>query len=250
MRRKIDRFLIKSLRREKKSRLSVFEKTILYIAGRRDGLHGLPNVDNEGNWTSPIIQKEINSSNESFNRIYGTLQICLGEKYKEAAVLADRLEHYRDRVDTLMKEYPCDLTEEECHIRKHGEEKLTDQQIRNRRLAECSREREKVQEKIDAIEAQYEKEFEELVELNNYLIQKNYETDIVCERIRCHTQQRIDYYWNIAKHIAYENNREMPTVFTQLRIPDVIENYKKIHQAEEEKIQSIIFGINGKKEAA
>ena len=244
----IDKFLLKSLRREKKSRLSLIEQLALGWRGKRDGRHGLPREDAEGQWTSPTIQKELNSCNESHNRIYGTLQIKLAEKYQMAGRLADRLEHHGIKIGELELYLPKALTDAESAIRKYGEEKLTDTQVQNRRFREYERQKQKYQAQIDQAREEAEKDYEKLIELKNELIQKNYEAELVCERIRSHTQQRIDYYWNAASYALYENNQIIPASFTQVQIPDAAEAYRTLHMEKEQKITETIHKFDMSKE--
>ena len=236
----IDRFLLKSLRDGKKAKLSIIERVFLRRIGRKDGRHSFPRENSDGLWTSPTIQREINACNESLNRICGTLQVKLEEKYTKAAKLADKIKYYEMRISVLKQDMPDSLTEEECNARKHGEEKLTNSQIYNRRMREYKQSVNGIQTQIDKLREEADADYKELIDLKNYLAQKNYETEFVCSRIRNHTQQRIDYYWNAASHISYESERNIPAVFTELPIRDVLESYKQFHKEKESAIEKLI----------
>ena len=53
--------------------------------GKKDARYGLPTLNDSGEWTSPAILREINSCNESLNKIYGVLQFKLEDIYKRAS---------------------------------------------------------------------------------------------------------------------------------------------------------------------
>lgn len=236
----IDRFLLKSLRHGKKAKLSIIEKFFLRRTGRKDGRYCLPRENSEGMWTSPTIQREINACNETLTRICGILQVKLEEKYTKAAKLADKIKYYEMRINVLKQDMPAPLTEEDCNARKHGEEKLTNSQIYNRRMREYKQSVNGIQTQIDKLREEVDADYEELIDLKSYLAQKNYETEFVCNRIRSHTQQRIDYYWNAASHISYESERNIPAVFDQLPIWDVLDSYKQFHKEKESAIEKLI----------
>lgn len=236
----VDKFLLRSLKHEKKTRLGIIEKFMLGRLGKKDGLHGLPKEDGDGQWTSPTIQREINACNESNRRIYGILQIKLGKKYKTAAKLADRIECHEAKINEWKGQIPRALTEEESRERKHGEEKLSISQVRNRRRREYERLKDKYQVQIEQIREEMETDYEELIELKNDLVQRKHEAEAVCRRIRNHTQQRIDYYWNKAGYISYENKRNIPAAYIWMPMLEVAESYKMLYRKEEQKIENII----------
>lgn len=246
----MDQYLLSQLKRETRARLGFIELLILKREGKRDGLHSLPREDAEGNWTSPTIQKEINACNEAHNRIYGTLQVKLEEKYKRALELAENVSHNNERLEKLRAEMPMPVDDSFLHVRKHGEDKLTDSQIYNRRLRECSRGIERIRKEINKVREETETFYKELIELKNYLCQVNHEADIVCERIRCHTQQRIDFYWNFASHTAYESKRIIPPAYVGIPVPNIVDSYRRMHEAEEQLIEETVNQYNRLKEAA
>lgn len=246
----VDNFLLRSLKHEKKMRLGIIEKFMLGRLGKKDGLHGLPKEDEDGQWTSPTIQREINACNESNYRIYGILQIKLGKKYKTAAKLADRIECHEAKINELKGQIPRALTEEESRERRHGEEKLSISQVQHRRREEYERLREKYQVQINQIREELEADYEELIELKNDLVQRNHEAEVVCRRIRNHTQQRIDYYWNKAGCISYKNKRNIPAAYRCLPMLEVAESYKMLYRKEEQKIEAVIGRYNIYKEEA
>lgn len=247
---KIDRYLMRTLKRGKKARLGIMEKVSLSLKGRRDGIFGFPKEDAERGWTSPSIQREINSCNEAHNRICGILQIRLGEKYRKADSLAAQLVYCRAKTEELLERMPADLTNGQAGERRKGEERLTEQQVNNRRAREHEKRTQKYLLQKDQAEKEEEAAYRELIELKGYIVQKNYEAELACERIRNHVQQRIDYYWNAASHAAGKNERSIPPVFKQLEIPDALERYKAFCGEREQKMEDAISRYDERKEAA
>lgn len=249
MRSPADRYLNRVLKYGKKSKLRMTEKISLGWRGVRDGYFGLPKENGDGEWTSPSVQREINACNETHHRIYGTLQIRLEGKCREAVRLADALR--RDEVlgKALKEDMPRELTEEEKYERKYGEERLADSQICSRRLKEYERKKEKVRIRVEQLAKKAEAEYEELIKLKSYLLQKQEEAAIVCRRIRSHTQQRIDYYWIAASYAAGKKQRSIPAVFGQLPVSDAAGFYEERHREERRKMEQVINQYNGNKEA-
>ncbi len=236
----IDRFLLNSLMHEKKIGLNLFEILHLRWLGTRDASHGLPRENGEGKLTSPTIAREFNSLNESHNKIYGMLQLHLSDKYKRAVALAEILKRHKFRMKELSCTFPAPITEEECNARRNGEEGLTDSQVRRRRLREHENSIKKVQEQIDTIREKAEKDLLELLEINSFLNQMNHETEIVCKKIRCHVQQRIDCYWAAALYKSFGSRKDISSTYSSVPVPEVVANYKVIHQRDNSMIAQAI----------
>lgn len=83
---KLGGYMMRSLKRGRRVKLGLLEMLILSIAGYRDGRYGLPKEDEEGEWTSPRIQKEMNACNESHRKIYETMQIRLERNENEKGI--------------------------------------------------------------------------------------------------------------------------------------------------------------------
>ena len=81
---KLEKFLKNTMKWKNKSDIGILEKITLSIMGKNDGLHGLPQKDSDGVWSSSIVRKELNACNESHNKIYGTIQLALDEEFKES----------------------------------------------------------------------------------------------------------------------------------------------------------------------
>ena len=247
---KVDRFLTKSIMNGKPAKLGISEKITLRILGMRDANFGLPNEDTDGTWTSPIIQRELNACNEAHNKIYGTLQTLLEDKYRTASELAEMIEFLEASGKKLKREMPELPVIDGAFIRKHGEENLSDMQVQSRRMREYSKATSELTARIEEIEKELDTSYRKLIELKSYLQQKNNEADLACRRIRCHTQQRIDYYWNAAFHSSYERKRCIPVTFGLLPIPNVVQAYRKMFGIQEEKINKVLDMYKCLKEVA
>lgn len=250
MRTRIDKYLNRINKRGKQTSLSYLERFVLHFTGKRDANFGLPNEDTDGTWTSPIIQRELNACNEAHNKIYGTLQTLLEDKYRTASELAEMIEFLEASGEKLKKEMPELPVIDGVFIRKHGEENLTDMQVQSRRMREYSKATSELTARIEEIEKELDTSYRKLIELKSYLQQKNNEADLACRRIRCHTQQRIDYYWNAAFHSSYERKRCIPVTFGLLPIPNVVQAYRKMFGIQEEKINKVLDMYKCLKEVA
>lgn len=246
---KLGRYMMHSLKRGRRVKLGPLEMLSLAIAGYRDGRYGLPKEDEEGEWTSPRIQKEMNACNESHRKIYGTMQIRLERRYRRANELVDKLAVYERRIEELTEQKPTPPTDAELKLRMHGEEGLSDSQVQRRRRREYNLEREKYSTLTIKLKERAEKELEELIELRSYLLQVNNEAELVCDRIMSHIQQRIDFYWNAAIHARAKTQSDMPAVYRRLPIPSVPAEYQCFHEKEEERMEKIIDRFKRYKEA-
>lgn len=246
----LEGFLRKNLMKVSRSDLSILERAGLFIVGCIDSTHALPSEDDSGIWGSSTINKELSACTEAHNKIYGMLRIDLEEKYKTAAFLVKTLEHNKHRITDLMNKMPEPLAEDMLDNRRLGEEALDIMIVRERRKKEQDAKINKVKNEIEGIKRESESDLVKLMELQSYIAQKNYETELVCEKVRAHTKQRIDYYWNIAYRYAYKLKRVIPPVYTGIEIPDVVENYKINYQLDDCRIVEIINLYNKAEEVA
>lgn len=250
MKTTLNNFFKKTTKKGMRSRLSVFEAISLWNTARRDGRAGLPKHDASGLWTSPTVQKEINACNETHGKVFATLRLELEKDYVEAATLSDRILRYEARIDELSLNMPAPMHKEDGCIRKQGEEQLSDAQIKRRRQREYDKLGAAARAELVEVQRKMEDCYEKLVELNNYLLEKNHEATIICEKIRSHTQQRIDYYWNIITRVAFLNKSAIPVVFSGVKVADVVDSYQMACQQDNRKIAEVIEHFRAKREAA
>ena len=224
----------------RRSRLGWFEKLMLKALGRKDGRNDLPSPDETGRWMSSTIQKELNSCCEAHNMVYRSLYEHLDDKYKEAGLLTDKLERLSVNMTGLQQAIPEPPTELDLSERKYGEEKLSESQIRERRRREYERSIEGILSKISDLQSEIDTKIDELLEIKNYLVEKQEEAELLCEKLKCHTMQRIDYYWSAAKYAACKKQRMIPPAYYPAEIPDVVANYKDKHEEEVSRINDVV----------
>ena len=224
-----DSKVTKIKKRARNSRLGLVEKISLWIRGKRDANQGLPRPAEDGSWTSPTIQKELNACSEAHAVIYQDLQENLFEGYQEAAHLAELLERASVRRTEISRNYPEPLTDKEENMRNYGEEALTDSQVVRRRRREHGRSCMAVQEQIEAVLKEAEENLDKLIGLENLINQSKDEVRILADNIRCHTMQRIEFYWNSACYVAFKKKRTMPVSYAADQVKDICEMYRDIH---------------------
>lgn len=248
MLKKVDRMLNREIKRGKSTELSLFEKVMLKNTGRNDALHGLPEKADGETWISPFIHKEMNACNESHYKVYGRLQVFLEDSYRKAGELAEKIAYLETYIEDLRSAMPQSPNAGSADLRKGGEERLTDSQVLRRRQREYDVETREAFLKIDKIREEMDAAYRSLIEINNLLVQKNTEADIACSKIRSHTQQRVDYYWSAAFHASYEKEKEMPVIFGDIVLPDVVHEYRRMCKRGQEKIEAIISRCSRVKE--
>ncbi len=246
----INEFLKDILNNDSHSDLKLIEKIQLFWVGWRDGKHALPRENGYGEWESSTISKELSSCIEAHNKVYGTLRINVEDSYKAAESLVSLLIHNKKRIEELKKKVPEPLSEEKLHIRRYGEEMLEEILVMNRRSREQERKIESVLDQIEELKKKSEDDLERLVELKCFITQKNYEAELVCDRLRAHTKQRIDYYWNIAYRRSFALERIIPPTCMDIVIPNAVDRYKAAYRDNDKRIEDVLYMYNFNKEVA
>ena len=213
----IEKFQWRMLRRAKAKRLGPIEALSMKLLGRGDGRDGLPRKSQTGGWESPRLRKEANAYYEFCDRAWGATQLQLAETYKKAGVLIDVIKRKEEMLEQLTGEAPVQPGAAYFETRKNGEEDLTDDQIRVRRSREILKQNAPYHAKVRAIEAEIETAYSQLRELQNHIAETNNGTRLVCERLKSHTEQRRDAYWNAAirTHPAKETMPVTPEVLPE-----------------------------------
>ncbi len=243
-------YLGKRLMMSRRSELNALEKGLLTLRGRRDGAAGLPRTAEDGQWTSPFIQQELNACSEAHSKIFGTLSMTLDEEYVQAVYLSERIDCASDRIAELEGTLPEPPRAAELSLRKRGEENLSDSQVQSRRKRESDKARGQIKGQIRALEEQADRDFDQLIQLKSDLDQKEKEAEIVCSRILSHTQQRIDYYWNVILCCAKGGSSHLPVTFTGLVPSEAADQYRRLHEEDARRIERTISRRTEGKEAA
>ena len=114
-------------------------------------------------------------------------------------------------------------------IRKIGEEKLNDNQIRVRRMNEQDDRLEPYRRQIGVLEGELKSMLEELSGIRYRLVEEYNTTIMICKRIKNHTLQRLDVYWDASFH-KHPDKALMPTV-PNVSLPVEAEGvYTNIHK--------------------
>ena len=186
------------LTKAKIKRLGIAEALYLKAVGAGDGKAGLPKQELSGDWASPYLRKEADAYSEFCHKAWGLTELELSEAYKKTEALLDMVSRKEEILANLQKEKPEQQNDAYFKERKSGEEDLTDGQVYTRRANENRKRNssyygsvKKLEEEIDALYAQLDEQLNHIIETNNG-------TRLICGRLRDHTKQRIDAYWNAA----------------------------------------------------
>lgn len=214
--------------------------------GRQDGIQGLPRQDGEGNWSSPFVSREQNSCEEFCSHMWAMLQLEHEGDFARLNELTAVIPMAGDRIRTLQQELAPIPEESPFPPRKRGEEELTEDQVRARRAREREKELAPRKEALAQLEAQLRAETEELISLFSRLEQDGNTVRIYLHRVREHSRQRLDIYWNAALRCHPEGDALPP-------VPEIIpstraeEAYWALHRHLAEKAAAL---IPGRKETA
>lgn len=193
--------------------IGLLESLKLKVIGRTDGARGLPRQETDGHWTSAFMDRERNAYEEFCSHMWATLQIDNEENY----IHLNQLVNSVLQTQLLLKEAKFELAKRKAQedtvavVRRTGEEKLTDEQVRSRRMAEKLQRLAPLQSRITALEERVETTVAEFSEVYCKLVEDSNTTRITCHRVHDHSLQRLTYYWNaaLAKH---PDRAAMPTV--------------------------------------
>ena len=192
---------VSNLNKGKVKGVGFFESIPLKIAGRSDGKHGLPR-ENDGQWVSPHIEREIRSYDEFSSRMWGQLQIEEEEAYSRLEDIMNSVVDIKTQLDNAELKLDKAIASENLFdtSRKTGESKLTDAQVVARRTKEREKRLTPVKNKVSSLEAKLTSELSEFATVRAKIIEDNNSTRMICNRVRDHLYQRLAVYWNSALH--------------------------------------------------
>ena len=114
-------------------------------------------------------------------------------------------------------------------VRKRGEDKLTDAQVRVRRKAEKDKKLAPVKSKVAGLEQELKDDEETFSDLHSKLGEDDNTTRLICHRVRNHVLMRLDVYWNSALR-CHPDGASMPVV-SALELEDEAEEaYLRPHK--------------------
>ena len=220
---------LKELQSSSAKRLTLAETLHMAVVGRADGLCGMPREAENGVWTSPFLQREIDAQQEHQKRIWGETQILLEPYHMRTESLLTVIAVQEQELAEKTKE--LDGTGESgSPQRKRGEEKLTDGQVQARRKRELDRLKSKVLAEIRNLKNELKSYYEELSLLHRYIEESESTAKLISERVMDHSRQRIDMYWRAAFKVL-SNNANMPVLPI---LPDEVvaeKSYLERHEA-------------------
>lgn len=190
---------LKSLEKGKIKNIGIIENIRLKRAGSSDGAVGFPRCTEDGKWRSAFIDKEVNAYEEFCSRMWGRLQIEAESDYTRIGALIDSISHLRAESEKA-KERLSDQFENDVglSVRKKGEDRLTESQVKARRTRERNKRLAPARNKIAELDSKIAAQTEELIELKNAVDEASNTNRMICNRLKDHTFQRIDIYWNYA----------------------------------------------------
>ena len=197
------------LRSAKAKHLGFFEAITMNFLGKSDGRAELPRQAQNGNWESPRLRKESSAYNEFCDRAWGTTQLDLKNDYTAVGVLIDTIKRDEEALEHLLMKAPQAPDELYLTTRMSGEEVLDDNQIRARRGREFAKDTAPYYARIKTLEDGISTAYAQLDKRHNHIIETNNTTRLVCERLKNHTEQRQDAYWNAALR-THPAKKEMP----------------------------------------
>ena len=221
---------ISNLSKGKIKGVSFFERIFLKLSGYFDGKRSLPRENSSGEWISPHIDREVRSFDEFSSRIWGHLQIEEEGDYAHLGELMDSLIHTRAQ----LKDAETALEEASGHentpdvIRKHGESRLTEEQVIARRVREKENRLAPFKAKVDSLRNKLSAEIDSFSQLFNKIIEDNNSTRMICNRVKDHLHQRIDVYWNAA--LLKHSDNKMPVIPCVVVSSNAEEAYMEPHK--------------------
>lgn len=203
---------LRSLDKGKIKNIGIIENIRLKLAGNSDGARGFPRPMDDGKWRSSFIDKEVNAYEEFCSRMWGSLQIEAESDFTRIGELIDSINHLwvelNKAKDNLTEHSKDDQT---LSVRKKGEEKLTESQVKARRSRERNKRLAPARGKVSSLESKIAIQIEEFLELKNYVDEASNTTRMICNRLKDHTLQRIDVYWSYALR-KHPDAMKMPTI--------------------------------------
>lgn len=230
----------------KGKKVGFFESIGLKIKGFCDGRKGFPRQTDEKDWYSPFMNQEVNSFEEFCSHTWSSLQIENEEEYARLEELMDGIRQKRGFLEAARANLSAaDKWESDSEsIRKKGEDKLTDAQIRARRKAEKEKKLAPLKNKAAGLEQELKEAEEAFADIQSKLVEDDNTTRLICHRVRDHILMRLDVYWNSAlRH--HPDGASMPVV-PMLELKDEAEEaYLRLHKELMKRAAAIHDAIQG-----
>lgn len=242
---------IAGLRKGRIKGIGLFERATLVIAGRIDGMRGLPREDVAGNWLSPRLDRETRAYDEFCSRRWGRLQIDEEESYARMGELTDSIAHTGALLEAAQTALTAACAEEETAdvSRRHGEDGLSDGQVAARRANEQEKRLAPLRNDVSTLQSRLTSEIDALSTLRNRILEDNHSARMVCARVRDHLYQRMDVYWAAALR-KHPENAKMPAVPHVEVSSRAEENYLAPHRFLLQRTEQLVQAAKNEEEAA
>ena len=211
--------------------LRLTERLSLWVAGRRDGRRGLPALDEDGIWNSPLLHRERDAYEEFCARTWGRQQLDLEGNYAALSRLIRNYEHAIRECGEAEAALNLRQAAEQSsgNLRKKGEDGLTEAQVASRRSREREQRLASYRAGVGEARVKREKALEELAVLHAELLEAEHSGRMACGRVREHTLQRADAYWNAALR-CHRNRDKLPLSPNMICMDSAEEQFMKSHE--------------------
>ena len=137
---------------------------------------------------------------EFCSHTWGSLQIENEGEYARLEELVDGIRQKKCLLETARADLAVTVKKENDSevVRKKGEDKLTDAQVRSRRKTEKEKKLAPVKSKVASLEQELKDAEEAFSNLHSKLVEDDNTTRLICHRVRDHILMRLDVYWNSA----------------------------------------------------
>lgn len=225
----IRRKRLKELRRGNIKNVSLWEMISLRHAGKTDGMEGLPRQREDGSWTSAFMEREQGRFEEFCGQMWSLLQFEKEERYARLAELMDEIPKLKAAAMELDREMLAMEKDSSFHSRKRGEEALTEDQVQLRRERELVLLAEPLRGRMQELRHRTAADAEEFSQIIGSLEEDCNSIRMAIQRVREHSLQRLDIYWNTA--LKYHPMGEaMPPVPESVMTFRAEETYTALHR--------------------
>ena len=204
---------IKKINNGKIKGIGFFEGIKLRITGLLDGFRKLPKEAPDGRWNSPFINQELHCFDEFSSKMYGNLQVEEEHKYARISDLTKSLADTECQLASANKILEAAIALESTSklIRRHGEDRLSDQQVEARRSNERAARLASYHNAVRQLEDKLATAKEEIAVISSEITEDNNTTRLICARVRDHLLQRLDLYWSAALR-SHPDRARMPVI--------------------------------------
>ena len=228
----LTRYHIRLLAHGRARRVGWLEAIPLKLSGHKDGSRGLPKKDDSGKWTSAVMSREIHSFKEFCDRTWGRLQIDLEEHFSRLGYLEGEAERLGKRLEEIQKELERvegTTTSVSITERHRGEELLSENQIKNRRIRENAKRLQPYRSAKQKLQTELRECLQEAIAIRSEITEANHAARLICERVMDHTRQRIDVYWDAALD-SHSEREKIPVIPSVRLIPEAEFIYYQQHR--------------------